>query len=144
MVMCFRLCFQPFMETPWKHHGVRHTLGLSSVAVSVAIPSNICFCFCCCNSTNPATGIFWGYYLLLFLLLFPATDDFRHTGILWGYHLLLFLLLFPATDDVRHTLGLTYRLGDRITIFFPKKKLLYMLLLLFLWVLSTLLRFHIM
>ena len=30
---------------------------------------------------------------------------------------------------------------DRITIFFPKKKLLYMLLLLFLWVLSTLLRY---
>ncbi len=27
------------------------------------------------------------------------------SGILWGYNLLLFLLLFSATDDIQHGLG---------------------------------------
>ena len=28
------------------------------------------------------------------------------SSMVWGYHLLLFLLLFPATDDMWHGLGL--------------------------------------
>ncbi len=69
---------------------IRHGMRLLSVAVavSVAIPSNrwytawsevtICCCFCCYSQQQIISGMVWGYHLLLFLLLFPATDDIRH------------------------------------------------------------------